>query len=337
MIWQKYSTEEKLVLLQKVANDKRIVEQAVEKDWWVTVVLKALSNTSWGNGTLLFKGGTSLSKGWNLIERFSEDIDLIVDRNFFNKPDVTKQQRTKIRKDTHYYIKDTLISELDLKLKALEVTGYEIEFASTNSSAMVTIVNVKYQSILEGTIDYILPQIKMEFSCMAMKDPHEVINLNTLIHSNVEEVDQELSVDFPTVVPGRTFLEKIFLLNEEFQRENPRSERMARHLYDIEKIMQTDHANEALNNTELYLEIVKHRNEFYEMDDVDYNRHHPQHIDFCPPESCVKDWENDYNELCETFIYGNALTFDDLMVQIKSLIATIRCIEMGSPIIKEKN
>ena len=247
MIWQKYSAEEKLVILQTVANEKGIVEQAVEKDWWVTSVLKALSKTSWGKGTLLFKGGTSLSKGWNLIERFSEDIDLIVDRKFFKLPDLTKQQRTKIRKATHKYIKETLISELDLQLKTLGVTGYEIEFVPTNSSGMVTEVNVKYQSILGSTINYILPQIKMEFSCMAMKDPHEIINLNTLIHGNFNEVDEELSVDFPTVIPGRTFLEKIFLLNEEFQRENPRSVRMARHLYDIEKIMQTNHATDVLD------------------------------------------------------------------------------------------
>lgn len=65
MIWQKYSADEKLAILQAVADDKGIVEQAVEKDWWVTAVLKALLNTSWGNSTLLFKGGTSLSKGWN--------------------------------------------------------------------------------------------------------------------------------------------------------------------------------------------------------------------------------------------------------------------------------
>ena len=79
---------------------------------------------------------------------------------------------------------------------------------------------------------------------MAMKDPHEVMNLNTLIHDNYGDIDEKLSVDFTTFVPGRTFLEKIFLLNEEFQRNNPRSVRMARHLYDIEKILQTNHATE---------------------------------------------------------------------------------------------
>ena len=146
---------------------------------------------------------------------------------------------------------------------------------------------------------------------MAMRDPYQVIKLNTLINSIFDEVDQELAVDFPTVIPGRTFLEKIFLLNEEFQRTNPRSERMSRHLYDIEKITSTEYANDVFKNTNLYLEIVKHRKEFYGLNEVDYNKHHPKHINFCPPESCIKDWERDYNELCRTFIYGKSLTFDD--------------------------
>ena len=73
------------------------------------------------------------------------------------------------------------------------------------------------------------------------------------------------------------------------------------------------------------------------MEGVDYNKHHPLYINFCPPKSCIKDWENDYNELCKTFIYGSALTFDELTAQIKSLIADIRIIEMESPIIKEEN
>ena len=96
MIWQKYNAEEKLVILQTVANQKGIVEQAGEKDWWVSAVLKAVSATSWGNGILLFKGGTQLSKGWDPRERFAEDIDIIVDRKCFDLPEYTKQKRTQI-------------------------------------------------------------------------------------------------------------------------------------------------------------------------------------------------------------------------------------------------
>lgn len=336
MIWLKYKTDEKLVMLQKVADSKGIVEQAVEKDWWVTAVLKALSNTTWGtNGVLLFKGGTSLSKGWGLIERFSEDIDLAVDRAYFGKPDATKHQRKMIRKLTYSYIKDVLISELDEQLSRLGITGHTIEFASgNNSSDMVTVVNVRYKSILDTTKDYVLPQVKMELSCMAMKDPFEDVDLSTLIHDEFNSVDEELFCEFPTVVPGRTFLEKMFLLNEEFQRDNPRHERMTRHLYDIERIMDTEFAEQALKDTALYEEIVLHRKEFYNLNGVDYNIHHPETLNFCPPEEQMDRWRSDYEELRSTFIYGKSLGFDDLIKKSQEFIENkLRPISMCSPLI----
>ena len=78
-IWQHYNEDEKLVMLQQTAEAKKIVEQAVEKDWWVSVILMALSKSSLSE-FLQFKGGTSLSKSWELINRFSEDIDLAIRR-----------------------------------------------------------------------------------------------------------------------------------------------------------------------------------------------------------------------------------------------------------------
>jgi predicted nucleotidyltransferase component of viral defense system len=61
-IWQKYSKDERLVMLQQTAEAKRIVEQAVEKDWWVSAILAALTKTSWAD-YLQFKGGTSFEQG----------------------------------------------------------------------------------------------------------------------------------------------------------------------------------------------------------------------------------------------------------------------------------
>ena len=73
--WIDASLQERTVMLQQVAESKGIVDSAVEKDWWVTLTLKALFSLPCSN-YMFFKGGTSLSKGWDLIKRFSEDIDL---------------------------------------------------------------------------------------------------------------------------------------------------------------------------------------------------------------------------------------------------------------------
>ena len=73
--WIDYSLDERRALIAKVARAKNIDDAAAEKDWWVTAVLYSVFHTSIADYSL-FKGGTSLSKGWDIISRFSEDIDI---------------------------------------------------------------------------------------------------------------------------------------------------------------------------------------------------------------------------------------------------------------------
>jgi hypothetical protein len=137
-IWQKYNHDEKLVMLQQTATAKKIIEQAVEKDWWVCAILNALAKISRAD-FLQFKGGTSLSKAWGLINRFSEDIDLAINRSFFKSPEGiplpedTPQQRTAIRRKAFHYLKETLIGELDKVLQSNGINDYEIKLVTENS------------------------------------------------------------------------------------------------------------------------------------------------------------------------------------------------------------
>ena len=190
-IWQHYDDDEKLVMLQHTAATKKIVEQAVEKDWWVSAVLMALSKTSWAD-FLQFKGGTSLSKAWGLINRFSEDIDLAINRSFFDLPDDTSQQRTTIRRKAFHYIEKNLIGELDIILKSTGIKDYQIKLVTENSSAMVATVEVKYRSVLATVIDYVLPVVKIEFSAMSLNEPYQEKDITTVVNSIYPDVDNEL-------------------------------------------------------------------------------------------------------------------------------------------------
>jgi hypothetical protein len=118
-----------------------------------------------------------------------------------------------------------------------------------------------------------------------------------------------------TVIPKKTFLEKVFLLHEEFQRapDKMRSERMSRHLYDLEIIMDTDHGREGLKDAELYNSIINHRMIFTRMDGVDYSSHQPDKIDFIPPQTIIKEYEKDYTVMRESMIYADSLPFDELI------------------------
>ena len=328
-IWLNYSEDEKMVLLQQTAVARKIsAEQAIEKDWWVTAILVALSKSSWAD-FLQFKGGTSLSKAWGLISRFSEDIDLTISRSFFDLPEETNQQRTKIRREAFHYIEEKLLPELDSILSSEGITGNKVELVTKNSSDMVTLVEVKYKSILPTKIDYLLPVVKIEFSAMSLDEPFENREIATLIHSRFPEIDSEIKSLFKSVLPERTFLEKIFLLHEEYQKENPRTDRMSRHLYDLEKMMDSSFAQSALQDKDLYKAIVNHRQKFNSIKDVDYRTHEPAQIRICPPDHLMGSWRKDYENMKESFIYDkDKKTFDKIIERMEELTNRIRKINL---------
>ena len=104
--WLTLPLEERKVILQNISEEREknsIPDYAIEKDWWVTMVLKALFSVDCAD-SLLFKGGTSLSKGWGLIERFSEDIDIALNHRFFTQTTPANNSRIapKISRDRNY-------------------------------------------------------------------------------------------------------------------------------------------------------------------------------------------------------------------------------------------
>lgn len=315
--------------MQRAEEKFKINQLALEKDCWVTMVLKALFKCSCSEN-LIFKGGTSLSKGWNLIERFSEDIDLSVNHTFFGIEKTTKNQREKLRKKARRYILDVISSELNANLKSMGINGYRIEnvVETVDDNGNVTteasdkdpsVILVHYDSILKTTNEYIPPRVKIEISCLSMNEPTEERWISSYVEQTIPGEDDTASATIRTVVPTRTFLEKAFLLCEEFQKKVPRHIRMSRHLYDLERLMDTEFGKQALEDKDLYQRIVKHRSVYYSVGYVDYNKLMPNVIDFIPREELISDWKSDYSEMSDHFIYGDKLSFEELIGRMKEL------------------
>lgn len=337
--WQNHSSDERIAMIQTVAQDHNIEDNAVEKDWWVTVVLKALFNTSCGKW-LLFKGGTSLSKGWNLINRFSEDIDISIGRNFFedvlNLPFVkceNNNQVKKLRKASRDYIHGTLSAELDAELLKMGVKGYTIMNETVTGEpprpidhdSDPTIIFVNYESILPSSMRLIDARVKIEISCLSMSEPYEQCEIRSLVFDKFPEEDDEMAALINTVTPSRTFLEKALLLSEELQKEEPRSLRMSRHLYDLDRLMDTEFGQKALNDGKLYKAIVEHRRRFYHLGYVDYDKDYPAKIDFIPQNKVMNAYRLDYeSNMVDGYIYGEAKSFDELMKRMEKLLQDFR-------------
>ena len=126
-LWIKNTPEDRIAILQQAERaHSGVTLPAVEKDWWVTATLLALSRCACAP-YLSFKGGTSLSKGFGLIERFSEDIDIALQHSFFGIEPINRSQRDKLRKVSRAYIHKTLSGQLDDELRQIGVYGYRIE------------------------------------------------------------------------------------------------------------------------------------------------------------------------------------------------------------------
>lgn len=313
---------EKENIFQAISSQKGIPAFAVEKDWWVTQALSIIFEMDAAKH-LVFKGGTSLSKAWKLIQRFSEDIDLAIDRKFLGfDGELSKNQRTELRKVSGKYTTGPFFEQLgecfqekgfkDVKLKILP---------AQDSDQDPRIIEVYYPNIIK-TSGYVLPKIQIEIGCRSLREPFT----NRIFGSLVDEVYEGEDftaplITIPTVDAERTFLEKIFLLHEEFHRpvHKIRVNRLSRHLYDVYQLMQTNVAERAINDKTLYETIVSHRQKLSKISGIDYNHHNPKNLDPIPPAEVSDTWKDDYKKLLEEMIYEeNPPTFEMLTENLKA-------------------
>ena len=160
-------------------------------------------------------------------------------------------------------------------------------------------------------------------------EPIEERQINSILSENFPQQNfATFPFAIPTVLPQRTFLEKVFLLHEEFSQETEkiRIDRLSRHLYDLEKLMDTEHGIEALKNIDLYNNIIAHREKFNSLRGLDYVNHIPSKISILPPQVIVKGYERDYEAMTSFMIYGEPLKFDHLMKRILELQTRINSI-----------
>ena len=334
--WVDLPVEEKQTIISNIAENKNIIDNAVEKDFWVSMVLKAIFCLPCSN-CLVFKGGTSLSKGWNLIERFSEDCDLAIDRTFLGFGKVLNgTQRNKLRKASKKFIEGTLVDEIREALDNFGLSEqYDLVVPETNDTDKDPVeFFVEYNSVLADKATYISERVKVEISCRSLMEPFMLVGMRSMIEDAYpDESFTEQKFNVPTVLPGRTFLEKIFLLHEEFNRPGgcTRIERLTRHLYDIEKMIDKTFAIKAMNDEVMYSEIVEFRSKFTAWSGLDYHSHHPSTISFVPPEYLNGALKEDYRKMQEGFIYGKSLSYEELIGRITILNERFRKLSCDTP------
>lgn len=316
----KATKQEKINVFENVATTKKLKPYAVEKDWWVTQTLALIFEMEMANH-LLFKGGTSLSKAWHLINRFSEDIDLALNREFlgFESGLISKTQVKKLRSASFEFVTTSFYEALQ---KAFVAKGYKeltFDFENLGDGDQDPVSILIYYPAVTAHSDYVLPRVKVEIGSRSLKDPFTPCNIQSFVGEQFPNLSfADTAITVPCVNPERTFLEKLFLLHEEFQKpqEKIRVERLSRHLYDITKINNSEHKNKAYVQ-ELIISIIEHRERFNGMRGVDYATLYPPNLKPIPPEEFIKAWEDDYKTMQTNMIPEDSPNFKEMIETVK--------------------
>lgn len=295
----------------------------IEKDWWVTTVLRALFMLPYAEH-LSFKGGTSLNKCWNLIERMSEDIDIGITREFLGfEGYLSKNQISdKLRRAACSFVRNKMQYDLKTQLLKNEISPDQFNIRVDITPVSTTdpeVIWVEYKSVV-NQVDYIPNVVKIEVSGRSMTEPVANVEINSMIDAALPDSDfNEPRFGIRTVLAKRTFLEKIFLLHEEFAKpqEQIRIDRMSRHLYDIHKMLSTPIAREALADDELYDMVIEHRRTFIGLRGFDYSSLSKKTLNFIPPESVYDAWKSDYKLMQDNMIYGNSVPFELIIEDLR--------------------
>lgn len=326
--WLSKSEEEKQKIFNEAALQLGIHNHNVEKDWWVVQTLRLVFQMEVG-AHLVFKGGTSLSKSWGVINRFSEDVDLAIDRKFLGfEGDLNKNQRTKLRKASSSFIIENFVPDLQSAFKNAGFKGVKVSAVPTTESDQdPKLVEIYYPAVFDYP-HYIKPRILLEIGCRSLMEPFSMRTIRSFLDQSFPKAPFVLpEFMVPSVNMERTFLEKIFLLHEEFQKSQSRSERMSRHLYDLFKLSEKIDVGSVLQNKELYQTIVAHRKQFTKIAGIDYDKHSPEFIEFLPSGELLNAYKKDYTYMIEHMINEEAPNFTILIAQLEKINKALNAIK----------
>lgn len=300
----------------------------IEKDFWVCWTLSKLFGDSQAGPHLAFRGGTSLSKCWGLIERFSEDIDLSMARAWFKEakdpgnPDISKSEREKrlksLREECRVVIADVLAPMLETAISSLPETA-SIEIEPLEKARDPFCIHVHYpESGLAAPASYHRAAVKIELSGRAEGTPVQIRPLISYAAKEFPAIDPHGAMTLPCVLPERTFWEKAALLHEQNTRPigKPPAPRQARHLYDLCKLWESVGSSAQLSK--LFPEVIAHRKAFFDYTWVNYATLVPSSLKLVPPEVALSEWQADYKAM-QSMFHAKPPEFPELLDALKTI------------------
>ena len=311
------NAQERSDLFRIAAQEMKLEPAIIEKDLWVCYLLDYLFHRSEFKDSIIFKGGTSLSKAFGLIERFSEDVDLILDWRLIgygvNEPweerSNTKQDKFKLEtiERTNAYLADVFAPSL--KEGVSEELGLEADVRMGGEEETVLFAYPRLFSN-EATLGV----VKLEIGPLAAWTPSGPAEITPYLAELHPQLFRSPSTTARTAVPERTFWEKATILHQEANRpkEKAMPRRYARHYYDMYRLAHSDIAGRAIAQPELLARVVAFKEKFYRTPWSKLADAKPGTLKLAPQSERLSELGADYKAM-QPMLFGDVPPFDDIV------------------------
>lgn len=302
----------------------------LEKDVWVCWVLQHLF-TMPGRLPMAFKGGTSLSKVFRAIDRFSEDVDITLDYRGLDasadpfEEGLSGRQLRQLSEQLKGFVREHAHEVVAPYFNRLLVSQFGAGAGRIDLSADGEQLRVHYPSVLEGSDGYVSDSVLLELGGRNITEPNET-------HEVRPDIAEHLpGLEFPVALvsvlsPERTFWEKATLIHVECNRGELRAsaDRLSRHWYDLDRLAAQDIGQRALKNRDLLADVVKHKKVFYNTGYANYDACLMGELRLIPDAAVLPALRDDFDRMVSAGMFiGDAPAFDAIIERLQALESAI--------------
>jgi len=317
-------------LLQEAANRRDVAPIIIEKDFWVCWTLKRLFTDPMLAPHLTFKGGTSLSKAYSLIERFSEDIDLTISREAPFLQDganpmeaaISGKERERridtLKHNAQRFVAEIILSKLHASIAAQlgDAQGWQLTLDESDPDKQTILFhfpktfqyahglnfsNFRFEKNFAQAEGYIKPSIKLEFGARGETEPHTQSTLRAYVAETFPNLLPNALVQVSTLAVERSFWEKATILHALYHNQKLAS-RMSRHYYDTFMMAQRGVADAALRDKALLEQVVRNKKLLFRDVKASYETAVFGTLKLVPPEELLPALKKDYEAMGEMFM-----------------------------------
>lgn len=328
----KLPAEERREVFQETAARKNVSFQIVEKDFWVCWTLKRLFHLKVLGDKFVFKGGTSLSKVYGVIERFSEDIDVAIQRTYLMTTDdsdfvgLSNKQRERLVKELDEKCGKLVQGDI-LNAQAESITfqigtgGWKLGIDPSDPYGQTILFEYPRSEQETGlAIPYIRPVVKIELGARPTNEPAETHHIRSYAGEEFPDIIVDHTVELKVLAAERTYWEKATILHELYHREPNYSapQRISRHYYDLYQMSISGYADKALARIDILRSVVANKKAYFHRGAARYDDVLEGQFHLLPKETGMSGLRRDYDQM-QVMFFRDAPEFDKILKELSRL------------------